>query len=1856
MNEYDDPNDPEAQRRDLVMNPPLWQYAPKGTSKTRQMAEFDALTSGAYDSLVSGSGLDRANSIESFRLRRTREQDTRAADARRIAIHDAVAADYEDAQPDDEQPPEQPTLSRAQVLARARLAAMPTQPPTESGGFVAGAKSVLNDLGRPGGAIRGLIQAGPGGAVEGFKDPSKYTGETSAVSQSLPEGSIARTVHSAVYEAATDPFNVGIAAGGPAAARLLTKGGKVGRGLAEFVKPIAEGSLAKRYAAEVGINAISMEAAKLAQQRLQEGGYGEGAQLAGGLAAGLVGGVAAISAGPQAIRGARAISAEAGARGWVPGGGTIHLEGADGLPKMYSDPRDPNVARPRQTLRGAETYVTSHTNVSGDSKIIEGDIDGRPFWTNGFMAVLGEKKPAAIKGVARTSDNATGMRALAALFDERTPLVTPVVREELYKSATGMGPTGMDSDITFLRSPDGAMIPADTKYLDYFTHRFGADVQFRHGGDASQPLGVMTADGTKVGLLMPIQKISPLHVKQATLIAAQFDEAGVSPPIGKATPAPKLAPSGVAREAGIRRNTAGGPEATAEGERRLALARESWQATDTPAHITAAGDVVPGEGVPFRKPTADEELQMRKDAQAVRDQAVAAEQARRAAAPPVAAPPAPPPGAPVRKPPTPQVRAEAVRNDPRPEVQAAQTAVAPRPMIDRAVMNTREALGLGEDAPPLPPPATPPPPVEPPRDLVPAGGAGDGGAGGAGPAAAATPGDMPARGTAGIVEALRRGNETILRPGPMGEWMLAQGPAIRRGAIFVNPSLGLQENGLHVSYFESHAVEDTITTAFKTENARTVRAIEAQLEQTPPVYIGPADWVGELNQMADIGAHPDFYMGVSPELRAAMNAHRDSGLAELRYLRGDFNVDVMPFGGQHPDFVYFPTVAATDDTLIALDKTIDELAGTGRTKRRSYERPYDRWKAAQARGKTLVFEKDIGVLMDNHAQALGRAAGRETFIAGTTGMNKMQAVDATHPGLRAAKEATARRVANLTARMETAMRQGGIAARDTRRLGGQLTNVEKRSAPILERVNELGQEYGPELSYLSGQVHELGLQWRHLRSELIARGEKVADIQTRHAGLLASYAQATTDLDRLRRQYSSADTGAYVLNDKVYRYYEAPVSAKVDGLLGRSLADQWMFKLMDTMRGIKLTLDGSLATIQGSLVSAMDPFLTAKVAGDMYKAGRDPDFMERIAVDEAEGIFDFQHDTGMQWPLKGLTASSEYSNPRGVERGLDWVGAQTGTGDLGAKLRNVNDSLWRAVTFRLYQQYKADRAMLMHDNPGMSREVAGMETSSALRGIMPLMNPAETGRGANRQIIERATVISPSFLFSPVVLASNAASGLVKLGLAKASGNVEAWQSLRGREQVALRRLAWTMGTLTSISAVSALASADANNLSYEDALAEVLNPESGRFMSLILADKASIGLGGPLRAVIRAMAPRKNQDGEYVWGAGLTSYVWDRKHPVITGLLEQHKAKDYFGADIRNGIFGRSDKPENSPFTVQLANRLFYGLESVAPIAGGELLGGLRVESSADEIAVGVAAQFAGQNLYQRRPQDEMDHLSRGRFGVDYFDASRLQQAKLKAANPGLWRRTIDSAGDQRQQYDNAKEILLTKQAVDDKAFLSGTANRDDYVSQTRDRQKELAVRGKQIYDPTGKETVAFPKPRNASERYTNEINAATQPNGTVDWETVDRWRAAQPAADQAYIIENSGVGNTATARVHSNVKRVHDVIYTLPKYSGFTAAEADQIDKLWERVRGVAGSADQQPLMAAYRQVVGAREDGVARGVRLRITGAMTTLKVREKYVEQHPDIKLFYDVGPLSPKDQARLRLLVALEQRRIETAAK
>lgn len=1136
-----------------------------------------------------------------------------------------------------------------------------------------------------------------------------------------------------------------------------------------------------------------------------------------------------------------------------------------------------------------------------------------------------------------------------------------------------------------------------------------------------------------------------------------------------------------------------------------------------------------------------------------------------------------------------------------------------------------------------------PPPNEPPRS--PPGGPGDAG----GPFDPGDPGArMPERGFGGADWHISKMDEVYRDPGRISKSILAAAERAGVASVVKRIVSMLAPYQLHVrrvmvAYNAESNVFAQLSTQFKAVKLGILRRLEGAWDNAPPVYHGPAD--NPFRGMpVDFLENPQWY-SASDELIAMARAWADADLDMLATVRGLYNVDILPFIYEHTGGTYIPHIERRLDFEAAFTQTMDRLYASGRRKHRSHETLYDRWKSAQAKGEKFEPETNLDTLQIHHAEALARMAAQETFIRGSGGLTRIQFIDAAHPGLRARRDAAKKRVDNIHEQIKTAFREGKVDARESRRIAGRMTALEKRAKQIIDRLDDLGyeggthriSEWGPELAHEAGRLREAGLQWRHLRAELIRRGESVASIEKRYASLNREYDAAVKELEGLRAAYDSAakpgtavDGVEYVQSTHTLRWHPADEARAIDTLYRATDPNSPLGRLqlgMEHWRGAVVTLDATYTTIQGMFAALSNGPIGIRPGVEAFiRNARDPDRLAKIAREEPELASEFARVTGNEWPFRGRERTpAELARGRGIEA-IRYKG-------IGQIVRDFNDMQWRAVTEIVYNAWKKDRAWLMEQ--GLNANQAGFEAANVLWKIVPRMNPRRSGRSLAHAQFERMLVISPSFVYQPAIIFKDAATAMAKMAVAKGSGN-EAWGALLPHERLAFKRYVTLMSTMMGISATSAVIFAPLNKQSPDEALLEVMNPRSSKFMGVVFGRHGTVALGGAHRAMIRMLAPRTDADGNLVPLQGLAMFLKGKQHPALRMVLDQYAGRDYFGNDIEEGRL-----------PVGLANRLWYAAESGMPIwtqpisAAGR--GSPTAPQSLAEGMIQAAFGTVGYAYYERSPFEQLDRIARGRYGDSFHNLPPASQAQLREEFPDLWAASIRRGREQRQQYQRHLALVNSQQQESDRMLASGEITRERWLADFRARQQMLAGYREAIFAESPQSDRNTP-----IDRYFDQIELAKGPDGMVDWDLVDAWKSSLSAADQEYIEENTGVSRTVLGRAYRQVAKTYAEYLSLPKYRGFDADEAREIDAAWQQVRNLAAEIamgreiERRHMLIAYREL-GSRlgvSDDIDRAVRLRILGRLPQLTVRQQFRRANPDIELFYGRGPLTDMQRERI----------------
>ena len=828
--------------------------------------------------------------------------------------------------------------------------------------------------------------------------------------------------------------------------------------------------------------------------------------------------------------------------------------------------------------------------------------------------------------------------------------------------------------------------------------------------------------------------------------------------------------------------------------------------------------------------------------------------------------------------------------------------------------------------------------------------------------------ELPERGFAGNDEILATKEETLLRPGKV-----PQVKGVRELVGGLNPAVTTDRRVL-VSYTGRQATESRMGTTWAAVRKTPIDELEGAWKTAKPRYTGPKDNPFKKT-IKDAFDNPEFYER-TPEWNRAMDAYNESSERIMAQGRGEYGIDVQPFpvkeGGG-----FLPTVPAKGELDDALKGVSDAYTSSGlgvrgaRVRTRVYEGAYQRWQ----RNPKFKAETGLRELTGLHDQGFARMAGNTTFKRGSGGLTRVEAVDLVHPGLRTAKESAAQTMANLRKRIDTAIEQIKRSGTAGKRLDTAIAQAEKRARPILDRIDELGEEWGAEMSHLSGQAREINARADALRAigvKTRGRGD-VAGLRLKD--LQAEVRKLEPELEQLRKGYAAANLEPdYVLSRNTFLYHEPEVAKGIDSILRTKLnIGQGFVDAIDEVRLTAFAADVSPLTIQGLLGTLSHPLTTATNARNVLKSLWNPRHLQRIAAEEPEMVSRFTTATGRRFGEAGPEFVQEF---KGVERfRIPFTDKRPG--------HALNERMMAGVEEIRYEAFKGDVNLLQKMNPGMSANVADAESANFLSKIIPAINPAETGRSVLRARFERVPVISTSFLASPAILVKDATSALAKLGFSRTLAPAARWQALSGREQLALLRITSLAGTMSTITVGSYVAAGK----SPEEAVKTALDPENARFMSIAIpGTDRYIPIGGPIRSFVRAMVPAKAGEIEgvpvYIPFAGTGRYLSYKATPALKAPSDLTRNKDFMGGKIMTGSF-----PEN------VLRGLWYGVNSVLPLTVSEPSEAIRTgeisPTDVGEIAIRGGGQFAGSDVRQTSPwvrlgEEFKKKALEGAFGPD--------------------------------------------------------------------------------------------------------------------------------------------------------------------------------------------------------------------------------------------------------------------------------
>ena len=1048
----------------------------------------------------------------------------------------------------------------------------------------------------------------------------------------------------------------------------------------------------------------------------------------------------------------------------------------------------------------------------------------------------------------------------------------------------------------------------------------------------------------------------------------------------------------------------------------------------------------------------------------------------------------------------------------------------------------------------------------------------------------------------------------------------AGGRALRAGKSFFNPSAGMN-NRNHTSWSAAQSVRAQVSTVGGVIEAQQLKPLLEALERDPPRYIGPEDFPEEYRgTLNDLGDHPPdhptdpHYESFSPDVERLMVEYNAARESAIDFSNSSFGTEWGKFTtpGQK---LFMSIIEKTniEDNVDAIIQEVSEYRPSRRSKERTFASLYERWrwetdKAAETGGTVPEFEVDPIKAHEVWMSSLAQDAANSTFRRGVE-------------------------------------RQ---AALPQRRAGGEV------DMPALTPAQALAREQPQLMAKYNGASAQFREAKRLFRTaERRGQSEEMA----RWA---AEMEQATAVLDDLRPTLQSARLGDLVKNKVTNLYHSRADNAQIERLHQNSF--QGVFRVADEFRANVLVMDASVATIQGAVAFFASPVTVTRSLPDAIKHLRDLDsYNNWIKQKQESGVIDRWHSAG------GGTLHQQEAEfrPQGIER----------IPLLGKGVREVNDALWRAVNTFSLEMFEQDSAWLRKQFPDAPQSVLDSASRSVANQLVPRISPGQTGRSQRRAAQERLVMVSPSFAMQPfnaVFGSARGAAALAEQALAKLAlhrgADSEAWIKLRPRDQLALRRVSTLAAGTMALSVASAVLSAEANKQSVEDAIAEVMNPQSGRFMSIVLGNEGSIPLGSAYRSVFRLFAAVE-RDGWQWPERGLSGFLRSKLAPAVRVGFDQVRGEDYFGRPI-DEHFGEHT----------LLSRLFYAGTGAVPIVAQEAALSPLEGRSPREAAVNTVAQLAGANYYGRRPQEEWDRKARAMFGHSANGLERHELQKLKDTYPGLWSDVVITRSEEQQNYEDAKELMRTRQELDDQSLLSGEKTPREWRDQWRTRSAELRAVGEVLfgereYTVEERDDLLKDDPFRA---YIATIALNENEAGNVAWNAVDLWREKLTDDQRAAIDRNTGLGGTPMVRTYRQLESLRKRYLDIPTYRlGWTGLSGPKqadlgraIDRLYSEIAatrpdawGARGEERAAALREAYsgfprdRAAVIAENAGISeqhliRGVASRIQGTLESNTGREAFIADNPDYLLFWGSRPLNDDQRTRLRQLYRKQWLKLE----
>ena len=911
---------------------------------------------------------------------------------------------------------------------------------------------------------------------------------------------------------------------------------------------------------------------------------------------------------------------------------------------------------------------------------------------------------------------------------------------------------------------------------------------------------------------------------------------------------------------------------------------------------------------------------------------------------------------------------------------------------------------------------------------------------------------------------------------------------------------------------------------------------------------------------------------------------------------------------------------------------------------------------------------DIEILQSGMDIWKNNSAARQVFKEGSGGRTYAEALESIinpitgkpkYQGLIDARKATIRQIANLRNRIEKYRVPTGAIDPETGKpiyiqqpsaKGGQkarqnLAKAETKSIQIARRIdaiqNEIdkagdaaraggdksasnGDVYGPQFSYLHGQLHELNIALTKAFKDASTYQEFVGDKATEGVAMM-------DELQRLLHQLYGNPAGKnqaekigikgrydaigvenegwiLVKEGGLYRYYKGDDAKHVRSLV--TMDESRFLALMEDWRGTAFAADFSpLFGVQLPLATLANP---KGVAKNLIGAGKESwkykdvlrifrtQNMAKVISEDFTGYMDMAFYTGRE-----VIADTPTEFAGGLLGKIPF--------GIGPKFLRGNEAMYSVILRQAKGLYDEGIKDLL--KAGATPEQAKAVAADASNKVVPMWSPGRLGISPKQEQLFRALPTSISFLTKPVELLATATSGFLKLPIPGAT--------LSFQERLAIKwvtRMAAAYMTASISSQVLATMYTDTDKSPWQ-AAKDAAMPGSGT------AGKIQFGsyylpIGGPYRGIIEALVPRDVPGVPFpVPFAGLWRWANNRKGPAVSQAIDQIRNEDFYGAAI---------VPKDAGIGEIIGRRAAYGVEGISPLSVGSVVGNIRrglgnVEDFGNqidwsEVVEDFTSQLAGNNMSKESPYTTSDHTASKWAkdnGIKQYNGDegkrtrdlppgaleqfreqrpdlkeRIDEEVEKAASLGIeWavnthramQLKVEAAGNQQLADDKLDDFWLDQ-------AISGAMNPSEWREERRNRMLTLAAGRREIYGD-------FPekdeKDKTPTDRYYEEFDRIRTTVGrglmTADaWDEMERWIADQTPKDRAWIETNTGLGNLTpmVKEYHEDMKKLEGYWQIEDNYFA-TQMIHPEARFLWEQYKNATKSQKQSGMYSDLRDI---------------------------------------------------------------------